>query len=430
MKITLLIPGTGDTFYCENCLRDAGLASALRAIGHDAHLVPMYLPIAAAPADDAPVFFGGLNVYLQQKWALFRRTPRWLDRLLDRRALLGLLARLAGMTSARDLGATTVSMLRGEHGRQVKELRRLTDWLAGHDRPDVVCLANVLLAGLAPAIKEALGVPVVCFLQDEDEFLDALPEPHRSAAWALIARRAGDIDAFLPASRYYAGAMAKRLGIDAAKMHVVWPGLDLAGHAPADGPPDPPAIGFLSRLCRDRGPDLLAEAFIILKRSGRHGRLRLRLAGGRLGEDRRFIAHIRRQVAAAGVADNVDVLPNLAGRAKMDFLQSLSVLSVPLRAGAAFGLYVLEALGCGVPVVAPARGALTELLEATAGGILCRPDNPKALADAIDKLLADPGAARAMALRGRQAVGEKFGLDRAAREVADVLADVAGQSGI
>jgi len=431
MKIALLIPGTGDTFYCENCLRDAGLASALRAIGHDAHLVPMYLPVATDPAApaDAPVFFGGLNVYLQQKSALFRRTPRWLDRLLDSRALLGLLARLAGMTSARDLGETTVSMLRGEHGRQVKELRRLTDFLARHERPDVVCLANALLAGLAPAIKEALGVPVVCLLQDEDEFLDALPEPHRSAAWGLIGRRAGDIDAFLPASRYYADAMARRLGVKGAKMHVVWPGVDASAYAPADAPPDPPAVGFLSRLCRDRGPDLLVEAFIALKRSGRHPRLRLRLAGGRLGEDRRFIAHIRRRVAASGVADDVDFLPNLAGSEKMDFLRSLSVLSVPVRVGAAFGFYVLEALGCGVPVVAPARGALTELLGATAGGILCEPDDPQALTEAIGGLLADPDAARRMALRGRQAVGEKFGLDRAAREVADVLAAACRQPG-
>src|SRR5690242_5732466 len=90
MKIIQLTPGTG-SFYCGTCLRDNALVSALRKQGHDALMVPLYLPPTldeAAANEDMPVFYGGINVYLQQQSALFRKTPRWLDRLLDSPAAL------------------------------------------------------------------------------------------------------------------------------------------------------------------------------------------------------------------------------------------------------------------------------------------------------------------------------------------------------
>ena len=98
MKIVQIVPGSGGTFYCENCLRDSSLAKAFRALGHDAVLVPMYLPVFTDEPEigrDTPVFFGGINVYLQQKFSLFRKTPRWLDRLFDSRWLLNLAAKRA-----------------------------------------------------------------------------------------------------------------------------------------------------------------------------------------------------------------------------------------------------------------------------------------------------------------------------------------------
>ncbi|MCX5671317.1 MAG: glycosyltransferase family 1 protein, partial [Planctomycetota bacterium] len=182
MRIIQITPGAGTNFYCENCLRDNALVLELRRQGHDALMVPLYLPLVTEGPDataGVPIFFGGINVYLQQKLALFRRTPRWLDRLLDARGLLKWASGRAEMTKARDLGEATLSMLRGEDGRQVKELERLVAWLAVQDRPDVICLSNALLAGLVRRMKAALGVPVVSMLQDEDGFLDALPEPYR-----------------------------------------------------------------------------------------------------------------------------------------------------------------------------------------------------------------------------------------------------------
>ncbi|MGB2824142.1 MAG: glycosyltransferase, partial [Phycisphaerae bacterium] len=211
MKLVHLSPGAGDNFYCENCLRDAAMVLAMRRIGHDASCVPLYLPLMVEDALDAEarkeVFFGGVNVYLQQKSALFRRTPRWVDRIFDSRRLLRWAGRKAGMTRAADVGETLLSMLRGEHGRQVKELERLVAFLAERDRPDVISLSNALLVGLVRRIKEALGVPVVCSLQDEEGYVEALEEPHRSQVWRLLRERARDVDAFIAPSVFYRDAM-------------------------------------------------------------------------------------------------------------------------------------------------------------------------------------------------------------------------------
>jgi len=91
MKIIYLVPGAGNLFYCENCLRDSGRVRVLRDLGHDAIVLPLYLPLATDAEHcqaDAPVFFGGVNVYLQQKSVLFRKMPRWIDRLFDSPKLL------------------------------------------------------------------------------------------------------------------------------------------------------------------------------------------------------------------------------------------------------------------------------------------------------------------------------------------------------
>src|SRR5205085_418652 len=109
------------------CMRDNALAAELRRQGHDALLAPLYLPLALdePPATpDAPLFYSGVNVYLQQVSGLFRKTPRWVDQLLDAPGLLRAAGKRAGSTQATDLGALTLSVLRGEEGRQAKELDR------------------------------------------------------------------------------------------------------------------------------------------------------------------------------------------------------------------------------------------------------------------------------------------------------------------
>src|SRR5579884_3217164 len=162
MKIAYITAGAGGMF-CGSCLHDNTLVTALIAQGHDALLIPTYTPMRTDERDVSihRVFFGGINVFLQQKLALFRHTPRLLDRLLDGRGLLRLVSRLAVKTKAEDLGDLTVSMLKGEHGYQRKEVERLVDWLAEEVRPDIVNLTNVLLSGIVHEVKRRLRVPVL-----------------------------------------------------------------------------------------------------------------------------------------------------------------------------------------------------------------------------------------------------------------------------
>ncbi len=428
MRIVHITPGSGDTFYCENCIRDDIDVHALRRAGHDAMMVPLYLPPLLEGGEqvpEGPIFFGGINVYLQQKFSLFRRTPRWLDRLFDAPALLRWVGRRARMTDARALGETTLSMLRGEHGRQAKELERLVAWLAGEGRVDVVVLSNALLIGLARRIKQALGPAVACLLQDEDTFLDELPEPLRGRAWETISRRAEDVDVFIAVSRYYGEAMRRRLELPADKLRVVYAGISPAGYAPAEAPSDPPAVGYLSRMCRTKGLDILAEAFIMLKADSRFAGLKLRVAGGKTADDDAFIGAVHSRLEEAGVLADTEFLGNLHLAARQQFLPALRVLSVPERRGEAFALYVLEALAAGVPVVLPARGAAAELVEATGGGLVCEPDDPASLAEALAKLLMDADHARRLGLAGRQVVLERFTAERTAAELAGIYQEAA-----
>jgi len=420
MRIVEIIPGTGGSFYCENCIRDLSLVRELRRLGHDPILVPLYLPLRGPFSSGAPetkVFFGGVNVYLQQKSALFRKTPRWVDRLFDAPALLNWASRRVGMTNAKDLAETTLSMLRGEHGRQAKELDRLVAWLASEARPDVVCLSNALLVGVVRRIKAELGVPVVCWLQDEDIFLDHLPQPERAEAWQTVAERGAEVDAFVAVSRYFADQMASRLALPPERLRVIYNGICLEGYEPAAAPPNPPVIGFLERACPDMGLDTLAEGFIELRASGRFPGLRLRAAGGSLPADEPFLRAVRQHLADAGLGGDAEFLPNLDREAKQAFFRTLSVLSVPTRHGEAFGMYVLESLASGVPVVLPRHGAFPELIEATGGGLLYDPQEQGALTTALERVLSDPEFARQLGSRGRQAVIEHFDVRQTAQQV-------------
>jgi len=428
MRIVQITPGSGGTFYCQNCLRDVALVRAVRAAGHDVLMVPLYLPIAGdtGQPDRTPVFFGGINVYLQQKLRLFRRTPRWVDRVFDSPRLLRWASRQAGATSPQDLAETTISMLRGEQGRQAKELERLAEWLDSAGRCDIVCLSNALLAGLARRIKAATACPLACMLQDEDAFLDGLPDACRGPAWQAVAAGAMDVDGFLAVSEYYRQAMIERLHLPADRVHVVHGGLDAAGYEPPGRQPDQPAIGFLERICFDKGFDILLEAFVILRSRG-FGWLKLRVSGGSTPEDKPFLAACRRRMDQAGLAGEVEFVQHSDRDGRIAFLRSLSVLSVPARHKEAFGLYVLEALAAGVPVVMPDHGAMPELLGHTGGGATFRPNDPQSLADALGKLLADPQHAGWLGQAGRQVVLEEFSIERAAARFMDACQAVMSQ---
>ena len=227
-----LTPGAG-AMYCGGCLRDNALVAALRKLGHQGLMVPLYLPLTLDEEDQSagtPVFFGGINVYLAQKAALFRGAPGWLRDLFASPRLLKWAAGKAAKTRAADLGELTLSMLRGEAGNQAREIEELIAWLKTQPKPDVICLSNALLIGMVRRLKAELRVPVVCTLQGEDSFLDALPETHRAACWRTLAERAAEVDLFIAPSRYFGDLMRERLGLPADRVRVVYNGINLEGY--------------------------------------------------------------------------------------------------------------------------------------------------------------------------------------------------------
>ncbi len=418
MRIAYIAAGAAD-MYCGSCLHDNTLAAALQKMGHDAVLIPTYTPLRTDGADVSidRIFFGALNVYLEQKAAAFRHSPGILHRLLDRPGLIRRAAKLGASTDPTELGDLTYSILQGEEGFQAKELEKLVAWLRDDLRPDVVHLTNSMFAGFARELKRQLGVPVVCSLQGEDLFLDQLREPWKTRVRELLRDRARDIDAFQVNSAWYAGTMAEYLGgIDPRRMFVVPLGLRLAGHEggterSGDGPL---TIGYLARICPEKGLHVLVEAFRLL--ATRHpGQVRLRVAGYLGARDRQYLEDLEARIAGWGLTGSYERVGEVDRDEKIRFLQSLDVLSVPTTYRDPKGLFVLEALANGVPVVQPRHGAFPEVVEATGGGLLVDPDSPEDLARGLEELLRDPGLRRELGQRGREAVHTRFD-DRAEAE--------------
>lgn len=421
MRILHLTAGTGG-WHCGTCIRDDALVKALRVLSHDAHLVPMYLPIVAdgvACSAREPVLVGGINAYLQQEVPLFRALPGWLDAVLSTGPFLALAGSFAGSTRPEALGAMTVSMLRGRHGNQAKEVARLVAALRRRPRPDVVVLSNSLLLGMMDPIRDALGVPVVVTVQGEAHFLDHLDEG-RDDAWALVADGLRRADARIAVSAFAADVMAARTGLDRATFDVVHNGIDLEGYA-EPAPEAPPVLGFLGRLYAPKGIDRIVDVFLRLRARGVPVRLRL---GGTLNPgDRPGLDAALARVRDAGLAADVEVRPNLSPEAKREHLRTLAVLCVPAAKDETFGTYHLEAMAAGVPIVAPRRGAVPEIV-GPGGGVLVDPDDLDAYVEALAALLADPDRRRALADAGRAAVRGRWSSAHMAAAAAAVLARV------
>jgi glycosyltransferase involved in cell wall biosynthesis len=412
MNIVHITAGAGG-MYCGICLRDNALVAALRRLGHEVLMVPLYLPLTLDEEDQSagtPIFFGGINVYLEQKSSLFSALPGWMHDLLRSRKLLKWAGSKAGNTRPQDLGDITVSMLRGEEGNQARELKELIDWLKQRPKPEIICLSNALLIGMARNLGSELNCPVVCMLQGEDGFLNLLPEPHRSQAWDTMAQRAKDVVFFGAPSRSFGEMMRAPLRLPPEKIRVIHNGINLDGFPQRErsSSPAPPVLGYFARMCPEKGLDILLETYVLLREGSVIKDLKLRIGGGCGPADTTFVATQKKRLEKAGLLSQVEFHPNLTRSQKVKFLQSLSAFCVPSRAAEAFGLYVIEAMAAGVPVVEPPMGSFPELIQATGGGLLAESAEPRHLAEKIEELLLSPDASRKLGEAGRLVVSKDF----------------------
>ena len=426
MKIAHIIPGSGGSFYCGNCLRDSKYMKALQDLGKEVIKVPLYLPLFedAHDLNDIPVFYGAVDIYLKQRFPLFRHMPTFVDKMLNSKSMLNLAAQNAGSTRAKGLEEMTVSMLLGEEGLQKGELERLVEWLRDEAKPDVVHLSNALLLGLARRIKSELDIPVVCSLQDEDVWVDVMSDKNREEVWQLMEERGREVDAFVAVSQFYANDMKKRMHIREEQLFVNYIGVDAADYQVKDIREKEPMIGFISRMCEENGLGVLVDAFILLKEDEQFKTVKLKITGGKTNDDTVFIKKQKKKIAAAKLENDVFWVEEFEGPSRQNFWDSVAVLTVPVLNGEAFGLYQLEALASGIPLVQPALGAFPEVVGLSQGGITYHPDSPKKLAKALKSIILDQEQLVLLSNKGLAGVKEHFDIHKQAEKLVAIYEKV------
>lgn len=431
MRIAHITSGAGG-MYCGSCMNANTVAAALIARGHEVALIPTYTPMRVDEASvaDGKIFFGALNVYLQQRFKLFRKTPRLLDWVLDRPALLDRLMKWSYEVDNAEIGALTLSVLEGESGHQAKELEKLVAWLADDFKPDIVQLSFAFFLGFARRFREALGVPVVCTVQGEEIMLDQLPKHYRETIVSEMRRRARDVHMVISPSHDYSAPMRELLDLPAENMHVAelgiaaddyltLPSRALDGHdrrPSVSGDPviGAPVIGYLARICPEKGLHVLVDAFREV--AAAHDTARLRVAGFLAARDKKYLEEQRQKIAEWGLTDRVEIIGEVDRQEKLDFLAGLDLFSVPTIYREPKGLFLLEAMASGIPVVAPNHGSFPELL-ASGGGEIVPVDDASALASSLLGLLRDEDRRRNHAERGRATVRDRFTADHAAARI-------------
>ncbi len=411
MKIVNIVPGFGGSFYCGNCMRDSVLTNALKSDGHDAITLPIYLPMSLDDKEKCsgtPIFYGAVNIYLKQKFKFLRNMPSWLERFFNSAPILRYAAKKAGSTRADGLEEMTISMLKGSEGFQKDELQHLIDFLKNHEKPDIVHLSNALLLGLAKKIKEELQIPVVCSLQDEDVWIDAMNEEYQKKLWNLMGEKAKDVDAFIGVSDFFANVMKKNMNISDDKVFVIPISINPEKYKSFVPSFDPPVIGFLSRMYEEHGFGLLIDAFIELKQRKEFKKVKLRITGGKTADDNAYFKKQIKKLKKNNLYSDLEYVEDFQTENLDKFFDGLSFLTVPVLKGEAFGAYQLESLASGIPLIQPTLGAFPEIIEKTGGGVTYIPNDSETLAEKWAEMILKPKLLKEMGEKGKTVVLEQF----------------------
>ena len=422
MKIAVITAG-GAGMFCGSCMQDNTLAGVLRDVGHEVTLVPTYTPITVDEDDlsEPRVFLGGVNVYLDSKVPGWSRLPRLLKRWLDRPGILKRLTRRSSSTDATRLGGLTVDMLRGSGGPQRHEIGELVTWLADDLKPDLVLCSNALLSGIVPTLRHRFSGRIVCLLQGDDIFLDALPDRWKQTAVELIQDNSRHFDCLLTHSRWYADHLSTSVGLPRERFEQIPLSIDCRLPHIEDqgsGISSSVTIGYFARICPEKGVGNFLDA--IERLSVEDDSLQYRIAG--------YLPELhgdwfRTRLAAVQQAVGSSRLQWLGSpqtrEEKFAVLQAFDVLCVPSRYREPKGIFVLEAALLGVPSLVPHHGAFPERIADLGHGWTYPPDSAAGLDDAILQSPCRIGPEIAAQLR--QAVREKYCAKVTAPVISEVL---------
>jgi len=384
LKILLIIPGSGDTFYCGNCFRDNLYAQALRNAGHDVSIMPLYLPLTDKSFQaNTPLFFPATSYYIAQKYFGKRKMPIFFEKILESPSILRLASSFSGTTSAKGMEQMTLSMIKGDDRNFYKQTEKLIYWIENHERPDIIHLSSSLLIGIAKAIKNKIKIPIVCSLQDEEIWLDSLESKYAQEAWKSIQQNINYIDRFIVSSEFYKSSALHKIP-EINNIDLIYPGVNIDKYKYSNYPKEP-TIGFYYRLNYENGLDILAQSFVNLKKENSIPDLKLKIGGGYTRENKNFVNYIKNILQP--VVNEVFWSENYTLEEHETFYRDISLICVPLRFNEAVGLYLCEAFAAGRPAVAPDAGSFSEIVGKS--GVLYKPNTIEALSQAIFKILTD-----------------------------------------
>jgi glycosyltransferase involved in cell wall biosynthesis len=323
------------------------------------------------------------------------------DWFLDRPRLLKAAGNMGAGTPPAKLAGMTKAMIRGARGGMGKELKRLTTMLRAL-KPDVISLPNLMMAGVAEELKKELKVPIVVELTGEDIFFEAMAPEDQRELRELVRACLPHVAGLVATSNHYATKMAEYLGVKTGTIQTVYGGVPAALlEAPSSGTPvtSPFRIGHLARIDPPKG---LEGAHAIVDRIRELGTpAELHYAGWEGPQHRKWHASIRAAAKAPGTYHGeVD----LAG--KIQLLDSLGIFLAPAPYPEPKGLYVLEAMARGAPVVAANHGVFPEIVGDA--GTLVAPGDIDSFARNIIELIGNVDRRNAMSAAGRAAVAARF----------------------
>lgn len=304
-------------------------------------------------------------------------------------------------------------------------LRLLTRWkrLQERHRFDIVFDNQCLSWGLLGI--RASGVPVVSVIhhplhidREADFAIDPslLKKIKRTLYFPLLMQQivAPRLDRIVTVSEASRSEIERYFGIREKDVRVVYNGTDSELFRPVPGTPKEADLLFVGRTeDRKKGVGTLLEALALLPRG-----ITLKIVDGRIPEDGLVMRAIRR----LRLLDRVILCRRMLSIPELVREYSTARVAVVPSFFEGFGFPASEAMSCGLPVVANAAGALPEVVGTDgAAGLLVTPRDPRALAAAIDGLLAESGRAERMGAAARARIERVFQWKQAAAGLGEVF---------
>jgi glycosyltransferase involved in cell wall biosynthesis len=420
MRIAYLVAGAG-RMHCGACAHDFLMVSHLRKLEHDVRVLPLYTPFwsdLGSLSDEAPVYMGGIGLYLRTMRPRLARLLHPLRKMLDSRFALSMATRRAIQTDARELGPLTLSVLQGLQGPHAEEFGRVMAILERQPRPEAVILTNSLFAPFAPMIRKQLQVPVITHFQGEDSFVMSLPDPYCEQAIALLRQSAEALSGVICPSDSGMQQASLLLQLPREKLHIVPAPVDMSHFAVRkEAPAEPFTVGYLSVVRPAKGLDVLIRAMQQLGDSTT-APLRLLIAGQVL--DAAYAKEMRRLAQTLVPRVIVEFMGEVTQEEKARLIHRSHIFCMPTRIHEARAMAAMEAMACGVPVAVPRLGVLPELV-AAGGGFVYEPEDAPSLAQVLRRVLGNRELLAAASAQAQTTIRQQHNPQEVAGQLDTVL---------